>query len=106
MSDSQPSDRSAGAYEITGAVRREARTTRQNQARYAQLLFDSYGWERVRIAEALDLTTDVVAQLLAVDGIQRCVDCSFGFHRSCMGDLNFNVDGRPARCECGCSAAV
>ncbi|GGM41945.1 hypothetical protein [Microbacterium saperdae] len=106
MSDLQPNDRSDGAYEIAGVIRREARISRRSQARCAQLLFDSYGWDSARIAEALDLTRDAVAHLLAADGVQRCVECSFGFHRSCMGELNFGVEGQLVPCECGCSSSA
>lgn len=102
MSGLQPNDRSAGANEIAGAIRREARVARRSQARHARLLFDSYGWDPSRIAEALDISADVVAHLLAADGAQRCVQCSFGFHRTCMGELDFGTGDQSVPCECGC----
>lgn len=103
MSRHQPNDRTAGAIEIAGAVRREARTSRQNQARYARLLADRYEWQPDRIAELLEIAPGTVARLLAADGAHRCVECAFGFHRSCMRELNF--EGRhPCGCDCGWAA--
>lgn len=101
MSGHQPNDRIAGAIEIAGAVRREARTSRQSQARYARLLADRYGWEPSRIAELLEIAPVTVTRLLAADEVHRCVECAFGFHRSCMRELNF--EGLPAPCECACT---
>lgn len=100
MSDIQPNQRSAGATEITDAARRAARTARSGQARIAQLLADSYGWEVSRIAENLDITTNAVTRLLAADGVHRCVECSFGVHRSCMGAMSTDAYGAARACEC------
>ena len=102
MSGPQPTDRSAGASEIAEAVRREARTSRLSQARLARLLSDSYGFEQHRIAEMLDIPIATVARVLSADGITRCVDCAFGVHRSCMGELNFGIGGQSDGCACEC----
>ncbi|MGN7948524.1 hypothetical protein ACTJKH_07245 [Microbacterium sp. 22215] len=66
----------------------------------AQLLADSYGWEVRRIAEELDITTGEAYRLLAADGVHRCIDCSFGVHRSCMGGLSTDAYGAARPCEC------
>lgn len=87
--------RAAGAHEIAGAVRREARHARTGQVRTARLLYDSYGWDIDRIAHELDLEAATVARFLAADGIRRCVDCAFGLHSCCLGDI-----GMEERCEC------
>lgn len=100
MSSHQPNDRTAGAIEIAAAVRREARTSRHNQARYVRLLADRYGWAPRRIAELLEVAPATVARLLAADEERRCVECAFEFHRSCMRELNF--EGHPAPCQCNC----
>ncbi|EYT59766.1 hypothetical protein [Microbacterium sp. UCD-TDU] len=105
MSGLQPNHGSDGANQIAEAIRREARTSRVSQARYAQLVFDRYGWEPARIAEALEITTDLVVRLIAADGVARCVECSFGLHSSCMGELNFDLEGTIAPCGCGCRHA-
>lgn len=94
---SRPFDeRAAGAHEIAGAVRREARHVRAGQVRTARLLYDSYGWGTNRIARELDLEQATVTLFLAADGIRRCVDCAFGLHRSCLGVID--VEG-PCECE-------
>lgn len=105
MSGLQPNHRSDGANQIADAIRREARKSRVSQARYAQLVFDRYGWEPDRIAEALEITTDLVARLLAADGVARCVECSFGLHHSCMQEMNFDLSGTAAPCACECRHA-
>ncbi|WP_141651294.1 hypothetical protein [Microbacterium sp. 3J1] len=105
MSGLQPNHGSDGANQIAEAIRREARKSRVSQARYAQLVFDRYGWEPVRIAEALEVTTDLVVRLLAADGVVRCVECCFNLHGSCMGELNFDLEGMSAPCGCGCRHA-
>lgn len=87
--------RAVGAREIAGAVRREARHAREGQVRTARLLYDSYGWDIDRIAHELDLEPATVARFLAADGIRRCVDCAFGLHNSCLGDI-----GMEGPCEC------
>ncbi|MGW9269822.1 hypothetical protein [Microbacterium sp. NPDC055599] len=102
MSDTQPNHRTAGATEIAGAVRRTARTTRSGQARIAQLLFDRYGWEVDRIAEDLDIDMAAATRLLAADGIHRCVECAFAFHRACLGELDVGVDDASRLCKCEC----
>ena len=106
MSVLQPNDGTDGATQIAEAVRREARRSRVSQARYAQLLFDHYDWEPARIAEALEITTDLVVRLLAADGVARCVECSFSLHRSCMGEFNFDLEGMTAPCGCECLAPL
>lgn len=106
MSGLQPNHGPDGANQIADAIRREARKSRVSQARYAQLVFDRYGWEPARIAEALEITTDRVVRLLAADGVARCVECSFGLHSSCMGGLNFDLGGMAAPCACECRYAA
>ncbi|GAA1152940.1 hypothetical protein MOX01_00460 [Microbacterium oxydans] len=105
MSGLQPNHGSDGANQIAEAIRREARRSRVSQARYAQLVFDRYRWEPDHIAEALEITTSLVVRLLATDGVARCVECSFGLHSSCMGELNFDLEGMSAPCCCGCRHA-
>lgn len=105
MSDTQPGQRSAGAIEIAGAVRRAARVARSGQARIAHVLFDRYGWEAGRIAEELDITTAAATHLLAADGVIRCVDCSFDVHHSCMGAMSTDAYGVSKPCECEHDAA-
>jgi len=100
MSITKPNDRSAGADEFASAVRRAARAARTGQARTAQVLFDNYGWEMARISEQLDIAPGAVVRLLAFDGVRRCVECSFAFHRSCMGDLSTDSYGDARPCEC------
>lgn len=97
MSDDQPRDRSEGAYELAGAVRRAARTARSGQARTVRLLVDNYGWGVERVAEALEVAPATIDRVLAVDGRPRCVDCSFGLHRSC---IRRDESDRPCLCEC------
>lgn len=102
MSGLQPNHGSDGANQIADAIRREARKSRLSQARYAELVFDRYGWEPARIAEALEIATELVVRLLAADGVARCVECSFGLHSSCMGELNFDLEGVAVPCACEC----
>jgi hypothetical protein len=83
-------------------VRREARTSRQSQARLARLLADSYGFDKHRIAEMLDVEIATVARVLSAEGVTRCVECAFGVHRSCMGEFDIEIDGQPTRCACEC----
>lgn len=102
MDGLQHSQRDAGVLALAEAVRRRGREHRLGQARHARLLAETYQARSSRIAEMLDIDLATLERILGADGLYRCVECCHGFHRSCMGELNFEANGIAVPCECNC----
>lgn len=101
MDDSQPNHRDATGRAFAEVVRKQGRAHREAVTRYARLYYDTLGWEKARIQEALEIDSRTVDRILAADGVLRCVDCAFGLHRACTGYFAVAV-GDIIPCECSC----